>query len=79
MYINFWYAAERSEKLTADKPLRVRMLSHEFVLFRDSKGKAHCLSDTCIHRGAALSGGKVMATACSARITAGSTRAADAA
>lgn len=60
MYINFWYAAERSEKLTADKPLRVRMLSHEFVLFRDSKGKAHCLSDTCIHRGAALSGGKVM-------------------
>ncbi|MDE0414712.1 MAG: Rieske 2Fe-2S domain-containing protein, partial [Gammaproteobacteria bacterium] len=60
MYINFWYAAERSEKLTAEKPIRVRMLSHEFVLFRDSKGKAHCLSDTCIHRGAALSGGKVM-------------------
>jgi len=59
VYINFWYAAERSGKLVADAPIRVRMLSHEFVLFRDSKGKAHCLSDTCIHRGAALSGGKI--------------------
>ena len=59
MYINFWYAAERSEKLTSEAPIRVRMLSHEFVLFRDSEGKAHCLSDTCIHRGAALSGGKI--------------------
>ena len=58
MYINFWYAAAVSDKLT-DQPMKVRMLSHDFVLFRDSSGKAHCLSDTCIHRGAALSGGKV--------------------
>jgi phenylpropionate dioxygenase-like ring-hydroxylating dioxygenase large terminal subunit len=58
MYINFWYAAAISDKLT-DKPIKVRMLSHDFVLFRDSQGKAHCLSDTCIHRGAALSGGKM--------------------
>lgn len=59
MYINFWYAAAVSSQLT-DKPMRVRMLSHDFVLFRDANGKAHCLSDTCIHRGAALSGGKVI-------------------
>jgi len=58
MYINFWYAAELSSRLQ-DKPIRVRMLSHDFVLFRDSKGNAHCLSDTCVHRGASLSGGKV--------------------
>jgi phenylpropionate dioxygenase-like ring-hydroxylating dioxygenase large terminal subunit len=58
MFINFWYAAELSEKL-GDTPLRVRILSHDLVLFRDTAGKAHCLSDTCIHRGASLSGGKV--------------------
>ena len=58
MYINFWYAAELSSRLQ-DQPIKVRMLSHDFVLFRDSNGKAHCLSDTCVHRGAALSGGKV--------------------
>ena len=58
MYINFWYAAELSSRLQ-DQPIKVRMLSHDFVLFRDSEGKAHCLSDTCVHRGAALSGGKV--------------------
>ena len=58
MFINFWYAAEYGEALTTS-PKRVRMLNHDFVLFRDSRGVAHCLSDTCVHRGAALSGGKI--------------------
>ncbi len=58
MYINFWYAADWSHSLT-DAPKKVRMLGHDIVLFRDSAGKAHALSDTCIHRGAALSAGKV--------------------
>ena len=35
------------------------MLDHDFVLFRDSQGHAHCLSDTCVHRGASLSGGRI--------------------
>lgn len=58
MYINFWYAAAWSKDL-AQAPVRVRMLDHDFVLFRDAQGQAHCLSDTCIHRGASLSAGKV--------------------
>jgi phenylpropionate dioxygenase-like ring-hydroxylating dioxygenase large terminal subunit len=58
MFINFWYAAEQSENVT-DKPVGVRMLGQDFVLFRDSEGKAHCLSNVCIHRGASLAGGKV--------------------
>jgi len=58
MYINFWYAADWSHNLT-DAPRKVRMLGHDIVLFRDSKGQAHALSDTCIHRGASLSAGKV--------------------
>lgn len=58
MFINFWYAAEFSNRLTTE-PLKVRLLSHDFVLFRDAEGRAHCLSDTCVHRGGSLSGGKL--------------------
>ena len=58
MYINFWYPAERSERLT-DKPLHVRMLAQDLVLFRDAAGKAHCLANTCVHRGGSLSGGTI--------------------
>ncbi len=58
MYMNFWYAAELSETVK-DEPVKVRMLGFDFVLFRDSAGKAHCLSNICIHRGASLAHGKV--------------------
>jgi phenylpropionate dioxygenase-like ring-hydroxylating dioxygenase large terminal subunit len=58
MFINFWYAAERSENVT-DKPVRVRMLGQDFVLFRDPLGQAHCLSNTCVHRGGSLGGGRL--------------------
>ena len=58
MFINFWYVAEQSEKLTK-KPIRRKMLGQHFVLFRDESGKARCLSDVCIHRGGSLSAGKV--------------------
>ncbi|UCG71895.1 MAG: aromatic ring-hydroxylating dioxygenase subunit alpha [Chromatiales bacterium] len=58
MFINFWYPAEWSDQVT-DAPVRVRMLGQDFVVFRDSAGTAHCLSNTCIHRGGSLAGGKV--------------------
>jgi len=59
MFINFWYAVEWSEKLT-DAPVKARMLGHDFVVFRDAAGVARCLSDTCVHRGGSLSGGKLL-------------------
>jgi len=59
MYINFWYPAEWSKDLT-DEPVKVRMLDQNFVLFRDSDGVAHCLSNTCVHRGGSLAGGKIV-------------------
>jgi phenylpropionate dioxygenase-like ring-hydroxylating dioxygenase large terminal subunit len=34
------------------------MLGCDFVLFRDSAGAIHCLSDVCCHRGGSLSHGK---------------------
>jgi len=58
MYINFWYPAEWGKDVT-DQPVKVRMLGQDFVLFRDSAGDAHCLSNTCIHRGGSLAGGKI--------------------
>jgi phenylpropionate dioxygenase-like ring-hydroxylating dioxygenase large terminal subunit len=57
MFINNWYAACVSAELGTD-PVRVRMLGCDFVLFRDSAGLAHCLSDVCCHRGASLAVGK---------------------
>ena len=58
MFINFWYAALRSDQL-ADQPVKVRMLGQNFVLFRDTAGQARCLSNVCVHRGGSLAGGKV--------------------
>ena len=56
MLINLWYVAEWSKKLK-NEPIRVQMLGQKFVLFRDENGKAHCLSDVCLHRGGSLGGG----------------------
>jgi phenylpropionate dioxygenase-like ring-hydroxylating dioxygenase large terminal subunit len=58
MFINFWYVAGKSADLSAT-PIKRRMLGQDFVLFRDAEGHAHCLSNTCIHRGGSLAGGKV--------------------
>ncbi len=57
MFINFWYVAARAGDLS-DKPLPARMLGQDFVLFRDSAGRAHCLGNVCAHRGAALADGR---------------------
>ena len=59
MFMNFWYPAEESSTLT-DKPLKVRMLGLEFVLWRDESGRAHCASNTCTHRGGSLGDGKLV-------------------
>lgn len=58
MFINFWYAAAQSKELT-DRPVKRRMLGQDFVLFRDAGGIARCLSNTCIHRGGSLAGGRL--------------------
>ncbi len=58
MYINFWYALELAANVT-DKPLKVDVLGQPLVVFRDSKGVPHALSNTCTHRGGSLAGGKV--------------------
>jgi phenylpropionate dioxygenase-like ring-hydroxylating dioxygenase large terminal subunit len=58
MFINFWYPAGLSAEIT-DKPVRRRMLAQDFVLWRDASGAVQCLSNTCVHRGGSLAGGRV--------------------
>lgn len=58
MLINLWYVAEWSDRLGRE-PVKCKLLGQNFVLFRDRLGKAHCLSDICLHRGGSLSGGWV--------------------
>lgn len=57
MFINFWYPVIRCADLGAT-PERVRILAHDFVVFRDASGAPAVLSDTCVHRGGSLGGGK---------------------
>lgn len=57
MYINLWYVAAFSSELT-DQPIKVRMLSRDFVLFRGDDGAVVCLSNVCPHRGVSLAEGK---------------------
>ncbi len=59
MLKNFWYAVEFSEAVAPQKPVRLRVLGQDLVLYRDTKGNPVCMSDLCIHRGGALSDGNV--------------------
>ncbi|MDP6437197.1 MAG: aromatic ring-hydroxylating dioxygenase subunit alpha [Gammaproteobacteria bacterium] len=59
MYINFWYPVATSDQVTNEEPLEVQIMGLNYVAFRDTKGTAHVLANTCIHRGGALGKGKV--------------------
>ena len=54
-----WHPVAYADAL-ADAPLRVRLLGQDLVLWRVSGGIAHALRDLCIHRGTALSLGRVV-------------------
>jgi phenylpropionate dioxygenase-like ring-hydroxylating dioxygenase large terminal subunit len=56
MLKNFWYAVEFAGRVTA-KPTRVTVLGQHLALYRTPDGAPVALSDLCVHRGAALSGG----------------------
>jgi phenylpropionate dioxygenase-like ring-hydroxylating dioxygenase large terminal subunit len=56
-----WYVILESREVRAGKPLGVRRLGENLVLWRDEKGAIQCVADKCAHRGASLSHGKVAA------------------
>lgn len=55
---NHWYVAAEAREL-GRKPLAVRLLDEELVLFRDEAGRPAALRDRCSHRNAQLSPGQV--------------------
>lgn len=57
MFTNVWYVARPSISVTT-RPVGVRMLGRDFVVFRDKEGKPVCLSGVCPHRGSDLAQGK---------------------
>jgi phenylpropionate dioxygenase-like ring-hydroxylating dioxygenase large terminal subunit len=57
MLKNLWYAAAFEADVPRDKPLGVRRLGHDLVLFRDDAGEIACLANACVHRGGALDRG----------------------
>lgn len=54
-----WHPVTHTDAL-ADQPLRVTLLGEPVVLWRDSGGEPNALNDVCIHRGTALSLGRVI-------------------
>ena len=58
--LGHWYVVAKSADLKSGTPLGVTRLGRKLVLWRDAQGKAHCVEDSCPHRGAPLSRGLVM-------------------
>jgi phenylpropionate dioxygenase-like ring-hydroxylating dioxygenase large terminal subunit len=53
----YWYAAAKSEEVTAKKPFGRTVLGEMIVLWRTSDGRPIAMSDRCLHRNALLSEG----------------------
>lgn len=51
-----WLLAHRS-MLKPDKPVKVSLFGHDYVLWQDRQGKINALPNACPHMGAMLSEG----------------------
>ena len=71
---NYWHPIATSEEVV-DQPKAFVLLGEPLVAFRDAEGVS-VFKDLCIHRGAALSGGRIETAGLSAPITDGHTTAA---
>lgn len=55
----YWQPFYASEHLTSDRPVRVRILGEDLVLFRDKRGRAGLVAENCCHRGTSLFYGRI--------------------
>lgn len=60
MIANQWYAVLPSRTVKNGQILGVKRLGQELAFFRTQDGQIACVSEHCSHRGAAISGGKVI-------------------
>ena len=55
----YWQPVSLSEELTGGRPLKVRILGEDLVLFRDNQGRPGLVGLHCAHRGTDLSYGRI--------------------
>ncbi len=60
MIPNQWYPVLESREVPAHKPIGTTRMGEKLVFWRDQGGSVHCFRDQCLHRGAALSKGKII-------------------
>ncbi|MFZ2097661.1 MAG: aromatic ring-hydroxylating dioxygenase subunit alpha [Anaerolineales bacterium] len=60
MIPNQWYVVLESREVRRGKLAGVTRMADKMVFWRDTHGKLACAIDQCPHRGAALSGGKLV-------------------
>ena len=53
----YWYPGIKAKKVGTKRPVRLKMLGEELVLFRGKQGQVVALTDWCPHRGARFSNG----------------------
>jgi phenylpropionate dioxygenase-like ring-hydroxylating dioxygenase large terminal subunit len=58
-FANVWTPVAMATALSGDRPLAVQVASVRLVLFRGPEGKPAALVDRCVHRGVALSLGRI--------------------
>ena len=64
MIRNQWYVILESSEVQPGRPVRVTRLGEPLALWRNRAGRVVCMVDQCPHRGAALSGGKLVDDRC---------------
>ncbi len=60
MIYNQWYVILESKEIGNKKPIQVKRLNETLVIWRNVDGSLNCIADRCCHRGASLSGGKII-------------------
>ena len=56
----YWHPIEMSERL-GERPVKVRVLGEDLILFRDASGSPGLITPRCSHRGAPMEFGKIEA------------------
>lgn len=59
-----WIAVQRASALVPAKPHSVTLKNRKYVLYKDKSQTIHFFPDACVHRGASLSGGRVLSNGC---------------
>ena len=59
MFRRYWHPVAASADLTSVRPMEVRILGEDLILFRDGSGKPGLLYSRCMHRGTSLGYGKI--------------------